>query len=150
MTEQQLRPIVPADRVRRFAEEQSLICLEPPPFATIAQERAAGGAGDFWERFGGAATDGARKALVIADFGLGSDSPVVLDFGGNASNPPVLRLRWGPYGHGNEWVQGAVDFDDFAAMLGLGQRPAGHRARAGSAAAGVFRRVIVALRRAVR
>ena len=45
MTAQQLRPVVSTDRVRRFAAEESLICLQPPPFPTIAQERSAGGRG---------------------------------------------------------------------------------------------------------
>jgi hypothetical protein len=62
-----------------------------------------------------------EKALIIGDFGLGSDSPIILDFARNASNPPVLRLRWGP-DQRNEWVQGARDFDEFAEMLGLADR----------------------------
>jgi hypothetical protein len=119
MIAQELRPIVRPERVRRFAEDESLICLWPPPFSTIAQKRAAGGAGDFWERFGALQQIVPERALIIGDFGLGSDSPVVLDFARDASNPPVLRLRWGPRGQGNEWVQGARDFDEFAAMLGL-------------------------------
>src|SRR5437762_1599069 len=109
MTAQQLNPSIPADRVRRFAAEESLICLQPPPFSTIAQEWAAGGSGDFWERFGALDQIEPEKALIIADFGLGSDSPVILDFARNASNPPVFRLRWGP-DRRNEWVQGARDF----------------------------------------
>ncbi|HET6384328.1 MAG TPA: hypothetical protein VFJ58_13120 [Armatimonadota bacterium] len=47
VNEQQLRPIIPAERVRNFAEDETLICLQPPPFPTIAQVRAAGGAVDF-------------------------------------------------------------------------------------------------------
>jgi len=118
MTAQQLHSIISAERVRKFAAEESLICLEPPPFPTIAQERAAGGAGDFWERFGALHQIVPEKALIIGDFGLGSDAPVILDFASNASNPPVLRLRWDPNRH-NDWVQGAQDFDEFADMLGL-------------------------------
>jgi hypothetical protein len=124
MIAQQLHPIIPADRVRRFAEEEPLICLQPPPFPTIAQLQAAGGAGDFWGRFGALDQIDPGRALVIADFGIGADSVVVLDYSRDASNPPVLRLRWGPRGVGNEWVQGACDFDEFATMLGLGQRHA--------------------------
>ncbi len=119
MISQELRPIVRPERVRRFAGDESLICLWPPPFRTIAQVQAACGAGDFWERFGALQEIVPERALIIGDFGLGSDSPVVLDFARDASNPPVLRLRWGPRGQGNEWVQGARDFDEFAAMLGL-------------------------------
>jgi hypothetical protein len=119
MNQQQLRPIISTDRVRRFAAEETLICLQPPPFPTIAKVRAAGGAGDFWERFGALDQIDPERALIIGDFGLGSDSPIVLDYARNPSSPPVLRLRWGPRGQGNEWVQGASDFDEFAEMLGL-------------------------------
>lgn len=122
LTAQQLRPLIPADRVRRFAAEESLICLQPPPFPTIAQLRAAGGASDFWERFGALDQIDPERALVIGDFGLGSDSPIILDFR-QGPNPPVLRLQWGPEGEGNRWVQGARDFDEFAAMLGLAPTP---------------------------
>src|ERR1700710_840921 len=116
MTAQQLRPTIPANCVRRFAADESLICLQPPPFPTIAQLRAAGGAGDFWERFGALDQIDPERALVIGDFGLGSDSPIILDFRQTPS-PPVLRLQWGPRGEGNRWVQGARDFDEFATML---------------------------------
>jgi hypothetical protein len=121
MIAQQLRPTIPAERVRRFAADESLICLQPPPFSTVAQVRAAGGSGDFWERFGALDQIVPEHALIIGDFGLGSDSPLILDFARNASNPPVLRLRWGPAGRGNEWVQGARDFDEFATLLGIGK-----------------------------
>jgi hypothetical protein len=118
MSAQELHPSVPADRVRRFAADESLICLQPPPFRTISQVRARGGAGDFWERFGALDQIVPEMALVIGDFGIGSDSPVILDFARDASNPPVLRLCWGPDGR-NEWVLGARDFDEFAEILGL-------------------------------
>lgn len=119
MNEQQFRPLVPPERVRRFASEESLICLQPPPFTTVAQEQEAGGAGDFWERFGRLDQLDPSKALIIGDFGIGSDAPIVLDFARDAVNPPVLRLRRGRHGEGNAWVQGARDFDEFVGMLGL-------------------------------
>jgi len=121
MNEQQLHPIIPADRVERFAADESLICLQRPPFPTIAQERAKGGAGDFWERFGALDQIVPERALIIGDFGIGSDSPIILDFGRDASNPPVLRLKWTSRGEGNEWVRGARDFDEFAEMIGLSE-----------------------------
>jgi hypothetical protein len=119
MTAQQIRPIIPPERVRCFAAEESVICLQPPPFHTLAQECAGGGAGDFWERFGALDQIDPTRAVVIADFGIGADSVVVLDYARDAANPPVLRLRWAERGVGNEWVQGARDFDEFAAILGL-------------------------------
>ncbi len=105
--------------MRKFATGESLICLQPPPFPTIAQVCAAGAAGDFWERFGALQQIDPQRVLIFGDFGLGSDSPIILDFGRDASNTPVLRLKWGPRGQGNERVQGAEDFNEFAEMLGL-------------------------------
>lgn len=120
MTAQQLKPLISAERVQRFASDESIICLEPPPFRTIAQEWTACRAADFWERLGAIDQIVPEKALIIGDFGLGSDSPIILDFARDASNPPVLRLRWGS-DQRNEWVQGARDFNEFAEMLGLAE-----------------------------
>jgi hypothetical protein len=120
MTAQQSAPLISPDRVRRFAEEESLICLESPPFCTVAQEIRKGGAGDFWERFGALHQIVPEQALIIGDFGIGSDSPIVLDFHKNATDPPVLRLRWGRTNdERNEWVQGATNFEFFARQLGF-------------------------------
>jgi hypothetical protein len=109
MNDQQLHPIIAADRVRRFAADETLIFLQPPPFPTIVKVRAAGGAGDFWERFGALEQIDPERALLLGDFGLGSDSPIILDYARNPSSPPVLRLRWVPRDQGNEWVQRARD-----------------------------------------
>ena len=118
MTAQQLHPLVAPKNVTRFADDESLICLQPPPFYTVAHYRDGGGSGDFWQKFGALDQIVPDLALVIGDFGLGSDSVVVLDYARDSANPPVLRLRWGKDGR-NEWVQGAKDFDEFAGMLGF-------------------------------
>ena len=119
MTVQQFNPLVAPERVQFFAADESLICLQLPPFHTIADEVSGGGAGDFWQRFGALNQIVPEQALVIGDFGMGSDSPIILDFAANHSNPPVLRLRWHSECQHTEWVQGAKDFNDFANMLGL-------------------------------
>jgi hypothetical protein len=101
-----------------LAPQESLICLQPPPFHTIAAEIAECKTGDFWERFCRLDQIVPEKALIIGDFGLGSDAAIILDFARDGLNPPVLWLRWGPERR-NEWVQGARDFDEFAELLGL-------------------------------
>jgi hypothetical protein len=123
MTEQQFQPTIPAERVRRFAENERCICFQPPPFPTLAHYVSFGPEG-FWERHGALDQIDPARAIVIGDFGHGADSVVILDYARDAVNPPVLRLRWRPRGVGNQWVQGARDFDEFAAMLGLGPRHA--------------------------
>lgn len=121
MNDQWLHPTIPTDRVRLFAEEQEVIGLLPPPFPTLAQVRdGAQDGGIFWKRFGAMDQIEPDQALVIGVFDWGSDSLVILDFARDLVNPPVLRLRWVRGGVGNEWVQGARDFDEFATMLCLG------------------------------
>jgi len=104
MTEQQFKPLAPPERVRLFAEDESLACLAPPPFTTIAQEVQKGGAGDFWERLGALHQIVPEQALIIGDFGLGSDSPIILAFDRSSNDPPVLRAK---------------NFDHFVQLLGL-------------------------------
>lgn len=121
MSQQQLKPLFTEENVRRFAQEESLICLQPPPFRTVASERDASGAGDFWDRFGALHQINPTMAVIIGDFGLGSDAPIVLDYSRNEMDPPVLRLRWGP-NQENDWVQGAQNFHEFAVILGLADK----------------------------
>jgi hypothetical protein len=77
------------------------------------------GPGIFWEKFAAIDQITPERALIIGDFGMGSDSPIVLDFRENEADPPVLRLRWGSRGEGSVWVQGATNFDSFAKLLGF-------------------------------
>lgn len=119
MTAQQSAPLVAPERVQLFAEEESLICLEQPPFRTVADEMRGAMSGDFWDKYAAIDQIAPEQALIIGDFGMGSDSPIVLDFRKHAVDPPVLRLRWSRYGERNEWVQGAANFESFARLLGL-------------------------------
>jgi hypothetical protein len=182
LNEQQLRPLVPTERLKRLASDEHVICLVPtraiselcsqpesnlpraiselcsqpeskrpraiselcsqpeskrpraiselcsqpeskrPLFGTIADEESVEGSVSFWKKYGSIHQIDPAKALVIADFGLGSDTAVILDYARDPINPPVLRLRWSERGKNNQWVQCAKDFDEFAEILGLGQK----------------------------
>jgi hypothetical protein len=118
---QEPHPLVAPDRVQRFAAEECKIILMPPPFHTIAQEVRSWGAGRshiFWEPFGALHQIDAEIALVIGDFGMGSDSPIILNYALHLTDPPVFRLRWGP-DQKNDWVEGARTFAEFASILGI-------------------------------
>ncbi len=58
------------------------------------------------------------RCLIIADFGLGSDNPIVLDY---AVCPPAVRTQHLPTGSQTtpEWFTLADSFDEFVALLGL-------------------------------
>jgi len=57
--------------------------------------------------------------IIIADFGLGSDTVVALDYRADRDDPAVIRPLWRKRGQRNTWVRCAETFDEFADMLGL-------------------------------
>lgn len=118
---QNLRSLVPPDRVRLFAVEEDVIFFNFPPFRTIADDLAAASPvviEGFWAPYGALHEIDPARALILGDFGLGSDAPIILNYAIDQIDPPVFRLRWRD-GRGTDWVQGARNFADFAALLGL-------------------------------
>ena len=117
---QNLEGWVAGSRVTALASEETRIYFCRPPFATVQEEVDAGDT--FYVRKM-AAPEGLdpRRALIVGDFGLGSDSPIVLDYRDGLPPPRVMRLRWpeGGRGENNEWVQMAASFAEFVAKLGL-------------------------------
>ena len=70
----------------------------------------------FWTSYGALHQIEPSRSLIIGDFGLGSDAPIILDY--RAALPAVMRLRWLGRGLQNEWVRIGT-FDDFVEHLGL-------------------------------
>jgi len=115
---QHLVPIVPTDRVHRFAPEEDELYLYAPPFRTVQQCCESGET--FWEESIAAPAElDFARAVPIADFGLGTDAPVVLDYAAGAAPPRVRHLAWSRTGNDNHWVLSAETFDEFARLLGL-------------------------------
>lgn len=93
----------------------------PAPFDTIADEVKSGNT--FW-------TVGVSNpsqidyslALIIADFGIGSDSPIILYYAAPQS-PSVMFLQWSGGGDTeirHNWVETHKSFEDFANAIGIG------------------------------
>jgi hypothetical protein len=136
---QNLKSLVPKERIQLFAPEEEGIYLIWPPFHTVAErmrnaKRRRDGEEWFWSTF--AAPEGISPDLsvFIGDFGLGSDAPILLDYREDRSNPAVIRLKVNPLfgetmpndrkrvtGWANVWLRCADTFDAFADMLGLEQ-----------------------------
>ncbi len=124
---------VPRDRIKLFAPGEDWLNLFVPPFQTIAQvveqdtlfcrrwflEECDLG---LWSRFAGLDQISSDLAVHIGDFGLGTDTAIVLDYRQGGSNPPVLRLKW-VWQEPGVWTRCADTFDEFADMLGLEERP---------------------------
>lgn len=107
------------ESARRISEQDDKLILMPPPFHTIADEIAGGN--DWWES--GLSNVGEidySKAVIVADFGIGSDSPIILYYG-TSTEPSVMYLKW--TGNGSEiqhsWVQTHPSFDKFAEAVRL-------------------------------
>jgi len=114
---QNIRPVVPKERIHLFAPNEDRIYLFEPPFHTVAT-RMLGAERDFWSRYGALEGIAPELWLNIGAFGLGSDSAILLDYRADRQNPAVIRLLWKHPGP-NVWVRCADDFDAFADMLGL-------------------------------
>ena len=127
---QNLRPLVSRERVLSFAPEEDEIHLNRPPFETVEQYMDGTPTildgqpvkNDFFQKFGGLDQIDPSAALLIGDFGIGSDAPIILDYHDNPNDPCVRRLRWSDRGTANEWAICAASFGEFADLLGLGGR----------------------------
>jgi hypothetical protein len=113
-SQQNLLSRVPEDRNRRVRS----IFLYAPPFHTVARI-VAGSGGDFYSRFGALHELVPDRSVEIADFGLGADAPILLDYRSGPSDPRVIYLEWADRGESNHWVVMAQNFASFVDMLGL-------------------------------
>jgi hypothetical protein len=125
---QNIRSLVSKGRIQSFAPDQDRIYFVRPPFSTVATRIGHGDT--FWSKFGAVEQIAPELAVLIGDFGLGSDSPILLDYREDISRPAVIRLKLNPLlgemmpngrkellGWANVWLCCA---DTFAEMLGLG------------------------------
>ena len=117
---QNLRPLVSAERVRAFAPEEDRIYLRPiAEMRTVATEAESN---RFWSEHGALSEIDATHSLIIGDFGLGSDAPIIAAFTSRTQQPSVWRLSWSIDAARNvstTWVRCAETFDAFIEALGL-------------------------------
>lgn len=108
------------EKVRRFAPDEPEIYFYPP---RLVSARIAGGE-TFWT-WAEADPSGIdpEASVLIGDFGLGSDAPVILDYRENPADPFVKYLKWGASAAESRWVTGASSFDEFCEMLELTNPP---------------------------
>jgi hypothetical protein len=116
---QNLKPILGKSEAKKVSPDDTEIILMAPPFHTIADELKDGN--DWWEW--GLKNVGEieyEKAVIIADFGAGSDSPIILYYS-DKEEPKVMYLKW--EGNGDDikhtWVSTHGSFKEFAIDVGL-------------------------------
>ncbi|MBA4189753.1 MAG: hypothetical protein C0467_17340 [Planctomycetaceae bacterium] len=111
---QNLHARVPEDRNRRLRT----IYLYAPPFHSVA-EIVAGSGKDFYAKFGALHELVPEASVEIGDFGLGSDTPILLDYRAGPTDPQVIHLEWSGNGEASSWVVLAPNFAEFVDLLGL-------------------------------
>ncbi len=107
------------DAARALSPNDSEIALMPAPFHTIADEVSGGNS--FWIHGVSNRTQiNYSLATIIADFGHGSDSPIILYYA-KLDSPSVMYLRWDGNGTEvcHEWVETHRTFDEFAQAIGI-------------------------------
>ena len=116
---QEREPLISKEVVQRIFPDFDKIVLMKPPFHTIGDEAKVWN--DFWvtflTNFGEIDYD---KAVVIADFGLGSDSVIILYYE-STNLPVVMYLNW-PFVEQkicHSWVKTHDSFDSFIKDIDL-------------------------------
>ena len=108
---QDLNSRIAPDRNRRLRR----ICLYAPPFRTLSNASS-----DYFYRTCGVLWQIAPElAIGIADFGIGADSPILLDYRQSKVAPIVINLNWSDGGKSNSWVTMASSFPAFVEILGI-------------------------------
>jgi len=102
---------------------ESEIWLDPPPFHTVERDNL-----EWFEQFREPGQIDFAKAVIIGDFGPGSDAPIVIDFSNQPAQVKALQITAYPNqragrapcanfeGH---WVTLASSLEEFVRTLSL-------------------------------
>jgi hypothetical protein len=82
-TEHEYQLVASGRTVKSLAPRESEIHLARPPFHTVEEDNL-----NWFERFRHPDEIDFSQALVVGDFGIGSDNPIVLDY---SSSPPAVK-----------------------------------------------------------
>lgn len=113
---QHINTIIPLANLKEFAPDENSIFFYPPPFTRISN--ALSNEYEYWKKNGALDQIDPNLALIIADFGMGSDTVLTLDYRENITIPTVCRLKWDNE-NGNRWLKVADNFATFCRMAGL-------------------------------
>ena len=98
--------------------EERICLLQPENFRTV-EEEATNGVVEFWREFGALTEIAPANFIIVGDFGLGSDAPIIVDTDQESPDPKVLRLQWKCESHTaiTHWVPFFDRLSDFATFL---------------------------------
>ncbi len=118
-TAQNLKPLIPVALARNFEPDSPGLHLYPPPFTPIRWQVEDGYA--FWlDPMAAPFEIDHNLAIDIADFGIGFDAPIILDYKNHRTEPVVKYLKWSRVNKlDNHWTKMFDSFSAFAAAMGL-------------------------------
>jgi hypothetical protein len=109
--------------VRAFAPDESRLCLYPAfgkPEVSVGDLASYLGVPDVDKPPGDIDF---TRAVIIGDFGLGSDTFIALDYRTSLTSPSVIRYHWPsvwpPDNKNNRWVFVVGSVEEFAELIGL-------------------------------
>jgi hypothetical protein len=115
--DQEFNPIIPKEAVEKVFPGNSKLILMPPPYCTITEEKNS----FYTENISCVGQILYDRAVCIADFGAGSDSPVILYYQ-SSDDPCVMYLRWHEKELGvmnQDWIKSHDSFEEFVQDIGL-------------------------------
>ena len=88
---QHSKPLITKAKVQAFAPDEDGIHLYPFPFYTVSECGQYGE--EWWDEWTAVHMIDPARTLIIADFGIGSDTLIALDYRRDINNPTVIRLK---------------------------------------------------------
>ena len=117
MNAQDVEPITKEKLVKKIAPDENYICFASiKNFYLLSEEFEHN---QVMKEFGAVNEIDPKSCLIIGDFGIGSDSYIVLDYSDNKLAPSVKRLAWNK--GGNTWEKLASNVDEFFDILDVRQ-----------------------------
>jgi len=116
--QQLIHPLADPVRLCKLVPDALRLCLFSPPFETIGRLIDKG---DFFWLLPQVKTKeiSPSLAVLIGDFGEGTDSALILDYRHGHAQPQVMRLGWDENATQGSWVYVASTFSEFANLVGL-------------------------------
>jgi len=115
---QNSKAIFPIEHLKHIIPEEETIYFGRPPFRTVRQDLKSD-TSNYWSEFGAVSEINPDLSIIIGDFGLGSDAPLILKYESQNSTPSVWKLVWAE--KGNYWREVSPSFKEFLEALGLGK-----------------------------
>lgn len=115
---QNLESQVSPETIRNFISDENWLFLYPPLFRTM--QRLIELDRKHWSDESLALWDiDPALTIIIADFGIGSDTLMALDYRFDIYSPRVIRLQWRLPEQKNQWIVVSESFDLLSKKLNL-------------------------------